>query len=1196
MGLLARDTPTTTYPARAVTASARRIDPGDRKAAKPTQRPRWQQEAWDIYDAVGEVKFASNVVANTLSRLRLYVACQPDPEQAPIAAADQEGGSNVDPGLAQLAGDVLARLNNAEGGTSEMLRALGLNLEVPGEAYLLGLEAQDEQRDDITGEVTQQARAEQWSIRSTDELRASEGGWKLHENGEGTGTDVPADAFMARIWQRHPRYSGQPDSFLRGVLNECTELLLLSRAVRSAARSRLNAGLLLVPSELSFGKPNPEDGAATDGNAGDDDGDPFSDSLIDQAIDPVEDDGDPAALVPMLVRGKAEFLHPDVFRRIDLSRTVSADEAGQRNELLRRIAQGLNVPPEVILGMAQANHWCVDDATEVLTADGWRHHDDLQVGDLVLALDHDTGTSRWSPVRDVYRAQVTDEPMVGIRMAGHSSLTTPNHRWPVAGRWRTTETLREQDRLLVAAPSEAPAEAKWDDALVELVGWFWTEGNIGTGGRRVSIAQSHTVNPDRVARIRAALVRLFGPPRRGAWREAVQANTSSYGGPVTVFRLSVRASAALLAVAPGKRPTVEWVRSLTTAQLALFIDVSMQGDGQHYRAGRLDCWAARPDMLDALELAGVLAGYAVTRSDGGHRVNLARKPTVRPVKAHRHALRSRRPGLMTAERYTGTIWCPVTDESTWCARRDGTVYFTGNTAWQVDRTTFTAHIEPRAVSVVGALTHGFLWPLLEAAGADPKALRRLFVWYDESEAVSQPNRAQDAKDAHKAMVISDQSFRQALTFGDGDAPSPEEIARRIGMNRGIFDGNITEALLMWLLPQVAEQIVTVRDRNAERSADNAIEVAESTGDDTPTAGAPADTPEPQTDPTGGEAALIAALLAVGRGEHVDTEAVVRHLAGRWAPVTAASRRERNPGEVLAQLDRSLVERVHVAVEAAVSRALERAGNVLTSRTQGNAAVAASVRAAPRSRRAATLGRPLVAAMGITDAQLLGDDPWDSLRGQVDAWMAATADEAVAVLDATWGPIPEATVAATQARLAAARGEAWAWLADQLTVLATARLYDPDPAAPPLGEHDPTMTVPVGLVRQAMARAGGVTGAEAVALPAAGSRLVAQGGTQPAGGLATGEVVLLTADELGAGEPMWEWQWGSLGRPRTAFDGHRRLDGLQFASYQDEALAVSGDDGWLGVSFYAPGDHSGCCCFVAPVFPNFGAKLRAARKR
>ncbi|MDZ7743002.1 MAG: hypothetical protein U5Q03_15020 [Bacteroidota bacterium] len=50
--------------------------------------------------------------------------------------------------------------------------------------------------------------------------------------------------------------------------------------------------------------------------------------------------------------------------------------ANMREELLRQIAGGINLPAEIPTGLADLNHWCVDDKTEVLTRDGWKTHDE----------------------------------------------------------------------------------------------------------------------------------------------------------------------------------------------------------------------------------------------------------------------------------------------------------------------------------------------------------------------------------------------------------------------------------------------------------------------------------------------------------------------------------------------------------------------------------------------------------------------------------------------------------------------------------------------------------------------------------------------------------------------------------------------------------------------------------------------------
>src|SRR5690606_38683609 len=116
--------------------------------------------------------------------------------------------------------------------------------------------------------------------------------------------------------------------------------------------------------------------------------------------------------------------------------------------------------------------YCVDEETEILTAAGWKTFREVRPGDVALTLDHGTGLAEWQPVLDVYVFPA--RPRTMIRMAGrsHSSLTTPQHRWPVErpsrngpGReraWATTETLAHGDRIPQAAPcADLPTEPKW---------------------------------------------------------------------------------------------------------------------------------------------------------------------------------------------------------------------------------------------------------------------------------------------------------------------------------------------------------------------------------------------------------------------------------------------------------------------------------------------------------------------------------------------------------------------------------------------------------------------------------------------------------------------------------------------------------------------------------------------------------------
>ncbi|MEU6778673.1 peptidoglycan-binding protein [Nonomuraea angiospora] len=314
--------------------------------------------------------------------------------------------------------------------------------------------------------------------------------------------------------------------------------------------------------------------------------------------------------------------------------------------------------------------YCVDEETELLTRQGWKSYRDLRAGDVALTLDHETGMSEWQPVLEVCVFPAMEREMIRMEGPAHSSLTTPHHRWPVerqAGQdtrrlWVTTETIGHRDRIPVAAPcADLPAEPKWSDAFVELVAWFAAEGASSASG--VAIHRSRR-DPAHLMRVRAALHGVFGPPAAGVsrWRETVKDD-------LVEFRLPADAGRQLVEVAPGRVPGYEFLLSLTRAQLALFLETSLTaGDAGRDRLAREDRAAAEAFMLAAL-LSGSGAAMSRLPETGMWLTTIRRRHSVMP----RSALRIRR------ETYRGRIWCPRTENQSWLARREGTVYFTGNT-------------------------------------------------------------------------------------------------------------------------------------------------------------------------------------------------------------------------------------------------------------------------------------------------------------------------------------------------------------------------------------------------------------------------------------------------------------------------------------------------------------------------------------
>jgi len=350
---------------RALTAAAVQVKMGDKteadqfKARRSAASSLWQQEAWEYYDAIGEVKYAFNLVASVVSRIRLYAALNNDPSEAPIPI---RLATDKDRRLGEAAERALERLDSAYGGQAGLLRDAALNIQVAGECYLVQVP-----------ERPGHGLPETWDIRSVDELVMDQKGnlavAARREYTQSTGASgskntgaipLPKNAFVGRIWRAHPRFSEEADSSLRGQLDLCAELLLLNRTFRSTARSRLNAGALYLPDGLSVASggdpayPLDDADGIYDGPTPEEMEDEFEDQLIDAMTTPIRDEDSASAVVPLIIRGPAEL--GDKIKQFKFERSFDPALAARSDRVLERIMQGLDVPKDMITGLANVKY------------------------------------------------------------------------------------------------------------------------------------------------------------------------------------------------------------------------------------------------------------------------------------------------------------------------------------------------------------------------------------------------------------------------------------------------------------------------------------------------------------------------------------------------------------------------------------------------------------------------------------------------------------------------------------------------------------------------------------------------------------------------------------------------------------------------------------------------------------------------
>jgi DNA polymerase elongation subunit (family B) len=363
---------------------------------------------------------------------------------------------------------------------------------------------------------------------------------------------------------------------------------------------------------------------------------------------------------------------------------------------------------------------CFDPETEVVTVDGIRHVEDIEVGDRVYSLNPDTGEVEIKPVTAT-QAQPYEGPMVEIKNRHTDFLVTPNHRFLTqkftSGEytdlaWETASDMLE-DRIRRRLPSLRPLpaadeppssislsatchrlaidhktgprgikerrqQARWQPdeyALAEwlrMLAWFATEGTLYKSKAR-EYESGH---------VRGVSYRTTLCQKNKDGREQIAdlldrvgiTYSSGRNGHSFCSRILYEVLEAECGTDSFSKHLPPWIFRLAPEQLQIVFDVLMRGDGN----ARGDRYTSSSDQLaeDFIRLAMHVGRRAFHMpNDGSHRIQVnkvrGQRPTVKPE--HRREVD-----------YSGMIYClTVADNHTVLAGRNRTFNWTGQSFYGV---------------------------------------------------------------------------------------------------------------------------------------------------------------------------------------------------------------------------------------------------------------------------------------------------------------------------------------------------------------------------------------------------------------------------------------------------------------------------------------------------------------------------------
>jgi hypothetical protein len=322
-------------------ASAARIRGGAVGRPKRTESSAWHAEAWTMYDLLGEFRYGCDWVGSMLSKADIH---------ATVETVD--GVERIEEG--SILEYISSFFSNADG-RAEMFRLVGIHMSVTGECYLVGYPDPDPHGD---GGDKWEVAASTKCIRPTTDNPSD--WWKVNDIVlEG----VPQDEVTAiRVWRPHPLNPQLSISPALAAMTTLRQLHKLSLYISAQLDSRLaSAGILLLPDTMTFPPPPTEDGkeplAKTANNAQE-----LMRVLIESMTAQLMNPGTAESQVPIVITASAEAI--EAVQHITFWSELDQHAMELRKEAIGRLALSMDVPPEVLQGSADSNHWSAWQADE----------------------------------------------------------------------------------------------------------------------------------------------------------------------------------------------------------------------------------------------------------------------------------------------------------------------------------------------------------------------------------------------------------------------------------------------------------------------------------------------------------------------------------------------------------------------------------------------------------------------------------------------------------------------------------------------------------------------------------------------------------------------------------------------------------------------------------------------------------------
>ncbi len=367
-------------------------------------------------------------------------------------------------------------------------------------------------------------------------------------------------------------------------------------------------------------------------------------------------------------------------------------------------------------GRAMFSKACVPvDGSEILTRDGFKSPEDVQVGEEVLAYDAETDQCRWTPLLKKSFYEDCEVVRMFTEQNRFEAICTPDHSWAVEktvfasglkgirteemmtgtrGALRPVnqkrylqkaDALTPSENLILAAPETETTESILTPFEAAILGWAVTDGSIQKyelkkqpPRYRIGICQSKEQNFQPIRNLLHAFSgRVVNEVVTETKSRTFPMNGKEYATKPQHWWYLTREEGTKLIRKCGFQSRADLPRIVTRlsseARQAM-LEVMMLADG-HDGCQKVFT-NTDPHVIEALEILCALEGLATGATRWKKRDSRYKRCCDKGIKTTRLAY-----GLHIQKEDAGRadVWCPTTKYGTWVMRQNGRVLITGNT-------------------------------------------------------------------------------------------------------------------------------------------------------------------------------------------------------------------------------------------------------------------------------------------------------------------------------------------------------------------------------------------------------------------------------------------------------------------------------------------------------------------------------------